>query len=1294
MTKPKKTQSNQHKMQRAGKAATRAGSNAGRGFRYQDAVSAWLAVEIWAGRRAPATMIPEGGDDVELRGEETTFVQVKSRREHLGNYTTSETANYIKELWNRSLNSSPQPKHLELILERNVIGLTSSKEQCTKCAVKGPLATKLLNSSESCNLLLHTTITLSTSPQELAISLITGRLKCSPIAAQMCFAELLILVGDLADANGRLMPDAYLGLSISDTDVSLHNILAAVDIDAIESALRKGICEPVDFLTPLNDPNFYLGVDVEPGHVAAGLVAERPQSRASLIQGIEERRAALIVGASGAGKSALMWETANTLRHTVRWFRIRHLNTTDIPAIRQLVRTFRASEDSPLGLVMDDVGRNNPESWGYLLKEALSVPGVVLLGSIREEDVTLIAERARVSEIRVDPDYELAERLWHELQLIKKTEWKGWREPWKLSGGLLLEYVHILTHGQRMEKLLADQVAARISARERTLELDILRVSAWAGSANAQIDVSRLSGILSVGEADLNRALQRLIQEHLIQTPSPGKLAGLHQLRSKKLLLLTHQTPLPTMEVSFGRTVACVPACDLEMLVAETLSVQSLPLSTVLRVLAIHFEHNPDALAIASALRGLGTGRISTGVDEWLKTPEACALQPTQLSLAARFGLTDVALDSLGILSGLQAAANKFRQIKGALKDDPRRLVIEQIPSSSLSILISSANPESLDEILSALIGLPISPRVSSALLRSPSNFLNMDINLAKSIMGSLAALDRDIAIQWAAEIGQDNLFKKIQNETAWAGPVSIQNLDEKINVCCDLWYVASSIQKQPQKDVVDLCELLLALCPSADIARSNAITVSGQLAGIAKHPLATKQIPRENLPASSITEWNRRWINIVSRKIASPNYSDYLARGLTILETLVPTLERVFDTHLRGKTPPADLFETLNSLNTECEELTPPETSLLETSGIKSEGINTTVTKFQNLLQNTSITLIRKFAELPDHAGAFIAWLNNLISTIDIVATEEPWQLITGSPSPALAKLKNILEALRQLAGEAHERQESPMSTWMHRSKRVRKGNALHFVSCLARTTTEKRLARRKDQIELSAKNAGINASFYLNINPKGILPWPPVDVLALLPATDIATLIFNFEHQLNLLRSLIDSSIHLTVIPSIDGVAFPIFATSGHQALFSDVEGARIWAENLGLPQAPSTITNQFGEVWTLAGELGAIERLGLGTKRRPVAEAIVRQNLEFTFAEKQKKLLSQLDSFDLDIQMDVSTVIEYLRSGDIDTISEAQATLDGASTEVMEAVGAVTLLLAEHEWLATQPSINISE
>src|SRR3546814_15405508 len=119
-----------------------------------------------------------------------------------------------------------------------------------------------------------------------------------------------------------------------------------------------------------------------------------------------------------------------------------------------------------------------------------------------------------------------------------------------------------------MHELLADQVAARVSDPKRSLELDILRSGAWAGAANAEVDASRLARVLSVSDADLSRALQRLIQEHLVRSPAPGAVAGLHQLRSEELLHLAHQTTLPTLETSFERTIARVPAADPEPLVA------------------------------------------------------------------------------------------------------------------------------------------------------------------------------------------------------------------------------------------------------------------------------------------------------------------------------------------------------------------------------------------------------------------------------------------------------------------------------------------------------------------------------------------------------------------------------------------------------------------------------------------------------------------------------------------------------------------------------------------------------
>ena len=385
----------------------------------------------------------------------------------------------------------------------------------------------------------------------------------------------------------------------------------------------------------------------------------------------------------------------------------------------------------------------------------MSVPGVVMLGSIREEDVTLIAERARAAEVRADPDDELAERLWHELQDTGKTGWAGWREPWRLSEGLLLEYVHILTRGQRMQELLSDQVAARISDPSRSLELDILRSGAWAGTAQAEIDALRLARRLSVSEGDLSRALQRLIQEHLVRSPKPGTLAGLHQLRSEELLRLTHQLPLPTLDASFENTVVSVHPTDLEPLIADALSQRRLSVSAVVHGLISRLEQEPHALALASALRGLGSGRIAAGVDEWLGTSEARALPRTQVGSAAMMGVSGIDFSSLRILPEIQEAANRLSEIKGSLQDDPRHLLMDRMSPNTLSALLETADLKSLTEILAALVGTPLTPAVLAALDHAPPSLLSADLRIVGSVLGTLAAIDRGIAEAWVSKVGQ-----------------------------------------------------------------------------------------------------------------------------------------------------------------------------------------------------------------------------------------------------------------------------------------------------------------------------------------------------------------------------------------------------------------------------------------------------------------------------------------------------------------------------------------------------------
>lgn len=1048
-------------------------------------------------------------------------------------------------------------------------------------------------------------------PQQRAIDLIRERLGCSPLAAQMCFAELLVKIGVLADDNGRLAREHYRGLSISDTEAAIAGVLAAVDVAAIEGALKEGICEPVDFLTPLEDPTFYMGVDVEPGHIAAGLVAERPSNRVAVMAGIEDRRAALIVGPSGAGKSALMWEVANSLRHTVRWFRIHRLTSADLPALLQFVHTFRSSAASPVGFVIDDVGRSSPEGWSMLSRRVASLAGVVLLGSIREEDIVLIGERARSFELHLEADDDLAERLWSELVATDKTEWAGWREPWRLSGGLLLEYVHILTRGRRMADLLSDQVAARINDPARALELDILRCGAWAGTANAELDAARLAGVLQASDADLSRALQRLVQEHLIRSPGPGKLAGLHQLRSQELLRLTHQTVLPSLETSFERTVLSVAAGDLEYLVADVLSARRLSTEAVLPVLTTRLERESQGHTLAAALRGLAAGRVAAGVDEWLARAEVRSLARTQVSSVAFFGAGGVDISALAPLRFVQTAADSLARIKGTAEHDPRRLLVEGIAPSTLSLMIATAALSDFDEILAALVGLPLHATVRACLNQARTELLDADLDLAASIMGTLAALDRQIAVNWTNALGQQAFFDRIQAETAWAGPVSTEQESDGTIVRCDILYVAASVQDNPHDAVVSLCERILAFCPAADIAASNAVTGSGDLAGLFDMPLAQKRIPRENLPPPSLPRWNRKWIDLISRRMAAPSYSDYLSRGASLLERLLPALETSIDRLLRGDRIKQSSIDFLEALNVEAEALTAPDISPSAASGSGSLSTTMGVSRFQNVLHGATGNVLSRFAKLPDGAGAYIAWLGDLIADIDWALEGEPWELI-GPPAPALARLRTLMERLRTLAGEAHERQERPAATWAAQSNRARAGNALKFISLAADASGQDRLNERKAKIERCAGEAGINAIFHFLTDTSAILPWPPVKVVALLPASSVPNALTAIAESQPLLRSLLESE-HLTIIPLINDVAFPVLASSGHQTLLPDPANARVLAGELGLPHAPSFASGLFGEALNSASELAAMDEAGFGLEARPAQEVKARRDLE---------------------------------------------------------------------------------
>ena len=1226
----------------------RHGSHAGRGFRYQDAVAVLLALRIWANLDPSATIVPEGNDDIERRWTTgNALIQVKSRREDLGELPLASARNHITALWDRHDKFTPRPDRLELILEQGIIDHEISPDGGIVLSAK--LATQLLGIPRGKALLAKTEVRQVLSPNAHSIAIIMDRTGCAPIAAALCVARLLHEVGTIADDNGRLKPDTYRGLSSSDTDRIVTHTLAAVNVEAIQAALRNGACEPVDFLTPLDDSEFYLGVDVQPGHVAAGLVVPRQEPRDALARGLESRGAALVAGPSGAGKSAIVWDTAYSLRHTIRWYHLLRIDQNDLPALRQLVRTLLANPDSPVGFVVDDIGRRGAEGWDALTLEFAAVPGVVLLGSIREEDLFLLQGRSRAAEVRAEADEELARRIFEELKNTGRTEWAGWQEPWNRSGGLVLEYVHVLSSGRRFEETLSGQVDARQSDPARAPELSVLRVVALIGAAGASADADRLSAVLSLPEEEIGRGLRRLVDEHLVRVDVGGGLTGLHQLRSSELVRLTHAVPPPTIATTFARAVGTVSSSDLEPLTADGMRNRSVRPDAAIAALSARIQNDLSLEALTATLRGLETAWIANAVDAWVATDNVQALPATQVGTAAVFGLAETTIPATNeTLETAMAAAAELAQMRANTTGDPRHALLEALPVPLLIEMVSSAaDPAELDQFLSSLNGMPLHPTVRSVLATRPVDLLAAPIDGVVRLLGTLAILDRNEAIAWVDAVGEHELVDRMPHEIAWATEPTFEDSHEGRLIRCDYNEIGIPGEDGTHDKVVRICEVALALSPRSDVAASAARAPNGEVVGFGGLTLAEKQIPRANLPAAALPEWNRRWRDAIAIRVAAPSYSGYLAQGAQLLDRLAPALDRVLNLIIRGKSVSDAQLTLLNSVHVAARELTPPAIASSVATGEGSGEFNANVTRLQCLLFEGSAEVCRRFHQLPEGAGAFIAWTADLIKSADEAETQEPWELVGGVPA-SLGKIREILFRVRNISGDAAGETAHPGAKYAAFLDKAKPQNALRFVA----SVVERRMTAARNELAASIQSrledADVEALVHVVEDPDAILPWPPSKVLIVIPINSQMEI---ESHAIATLaaREAVPDDIRLTVMPSVDGLVLPTRSVSGYETLLPLPDEADIWIEQLDLPAFRAEISPILNLAAAKASALQSMDRLNLGVAGRPPVELETRNKLEDELASTRDLLVTKVDDLYPEGSALVLSLLDRIRSGE---------------------------------------------
>jgi len=542
----------------------------------------WLCSKLLAAEIDADVLVPEGFEDASCEGSSPWQVQVKSRQHRRGDFSAAEAAQHVLALavsaQGRQLRGLPGAP--VLVLERAVDGYAPARwgEVIADLPADNPLLPALERLGAARGLSpaeirpIAETVSVYVLPWHEARNHVTSMMARRyglplGVAGPVVLA-LRDAVAVCIDTNAESGWATRAGMDRSQIERVASAAAANVDRSALETALATGLCEAVDFDTPLPDERFYEGVAAQPGHVAAGLPVARPELVEQVASAIDHRAPVLITGPSGVGKSVLLWMAASEMRD-VLWFRVRRLREADVGPLVSLARAYGPTERAKVGFLVDGVGLGGNESWDLLVRELAPLAGIALLGTARVEDLQPLRSLADCVLIEPRLDERTAERIHVALRASGVTKAAHWREAYRDADGLTLEYTHLLTSGRRLADVLGEQVRQRVNDPDRGLEVGIIALVAAAHRWGADLGLRAVQQSLGAPDSSFRRAVGRLKDEHLIYERK-GRLSGLHQLRSSALSDEVWRVPPPTVEDSAAALIGLV---DDEQLTAVVMSV-------------------------------------------------------------------------------------------------------------------------------------------------------------------------------------------------------------------------------------------------------------------------------------------------------------------------------------------------------------------------------------------------------------------------------------------------------------------------------------------------------------------------------------------------------------------------------------------------------------------------------------------------------------------------------------------------------------------------------------------------
>jgi hypothetical protein len=1172
-----------------------AGARAGRGFRYQDAVGAWLSA-LGIAAASGWGVAPELGEDVTLfdsRG--TVHLQVRSR---LGQQTPLAVATigvWLAEIWSRQADRlNDVSLRVGIVVDRSVAGLDPTGFDGTLASAPREVGEALAAlpmpvGVDPGGLLARSHLIVMTDAALEGRRLIASRHGVPDAVADVVFRQLQARLGVLADQ--RSLGAASATLTATGANRIVDETLSVVDITALDESVLQGVCEHVDFQRSVVDVSFYLGVDTVPGHVVAGLVLDRPDDVAEVIDRLAEDRSALVTGPSGTGKTALAWLTAYATRQTIRWLRVRR--DGDVAALLRYVDALQPTVDAPVGLVLDDIGRLGSSMWDELSREARHRPGVLMLGTAREEDLDLIDFAQPGTLVRPKLGEALAESMWRQLREREQTAAAGWREAYEESRELMLEFVYLLTTGGRLGATIESQVDRR--RREgRDTELQVLRVAALAASHGGATDLTRLRLSLAISEGDLQRALARLLEEHLVIQLSAEAIGGLHRLRSEAITVASHRIPPPAIAATAGEVIRTVHHRDLSAAVAAFIGQGLISEDEAFAALTDRVRAESAGPVLVRCLDGLRLAGLLRRASAY-----AQILDEEQVPAAMRsitVSLAQTAPASLELFDPrIVAAVPRLREV-----DVPelRAQWLRVVPAELVAAVIDGGVATDELSILNACGGLEND--APAGLARLVRHARDVDLAQVAEHIAAAARVNLELGRRYViAAGGEEHLLDRSREEFAWVSRAELATKDGLQQVRFSWLYIGAEGQ-DAHAAVVALCRTYFDLFPDAASVAGQALDPSGEPAGFGDFQVAVKEIPRGNLVHPEQVRWNREELRAFAAISAVTPQTSRLATEAELLQRTLTITSQIGAAWTRGEQPGAAQVAALTELIEASRQVARSETIPADPREIAHQpiGVGDVADICQRLCANA---LPRLYSDVNLGLESFFFSIRTKLQSI--IGTHY-WRLLSTDYESELAELAAAITNIHDVV--CHRLTHPVPSGAMRRATRRSGTGALESAARVARADAERALADLRSTIRRNLQEIGLETTVHSApaAAPTGAL-WPEADLLVVITAVSTLDFLRRLDQAATVVRDNVELTRVAVVAPYCHGsvlgdLAFSVREAS-NGALFPAFGPLGAWA-SVTPPIVLSSLLPHIGAITNGALVLDAMDAL---QAHRPLRE-----------------------------------------------------------------------------------------